>query len=392
MQNRWLILAVLFVARTAMAFQFQSIAAVSPMLVSQLALDYAQIGLLLGIYMLPGVVISIPGGMLGSRFGDKTVVICGLLLMAVGGLVIALTDQYGLALAGRLVSGIGAVLLNVLLSKMTSDWFAGRGIVGAMAVLVTSWPVGIGAALVIEPRLAAGQGWPLAVHATVIAAVVSLVLVALIYRARSPAASSAPAHRWYELSRHEFVAVSLAGLVWALYNVSYILLVTFAPPLLIDRGLSAIDAGVAASFATWTLIVSVPLGGLLVEQTGRPMLLTMGGLTLTAMAIVAVAAAGEARWVIALSGFVAGLPARAIMARPTRVVRPQSRAVGMGLFFTWYYLAMALMPSLAGMLRDLSGDPRMPLLFAAVLGAATLVVLWLFAAATRVSASPEAAR
>jgi len=392
MQNRWLILAVLFVARTAIAFQFQSIAAVSPVLVSELALDYAQIGLLLGIYMLPGVVISIPGGMLGSRFGDKTVVICGLLLMAVGAIVTALTDQYGVALSGRLISGVGAVLLNVLLSKMTSDWFAGREIVGAMAILVTSWPVGIGAALVIEPRLAAAFDWPLAVHATAIAAAVSLVLVALIYRPRSPAASSAPSYRWYALSPHEFIHVSLAGLVWALYNVSYILLVTFAPPLLIERGLSAIDAGVAASLATWTLIVSVPLGGLLVEQTGRPMLLTMVGLTLTAMAIVAVAAAGEARWVIALAGFIAGLPAGAIMAMPARVLRPQNRAVGMGLFFTWYYLAMALMPSIAGMLRDLSGDPRMPLFFAAALGAVTLAILGLCAAATRVSASPEAGR
>jgi MFS family permease len=342
--------------------------------------------------MLPGVVISIPGGVLGSRFGDKTVVICGLLLMAAGGIVTALTDQYVVALSGRLISGIGAVLLNVLLSKMASDWFAGREIVGAMAILVTSWPVGIGAALVIEPRLAAAAGRTWAVHATVIAAVVSLVLVGLIYRGRSAAPSSAPAHRWYALSRHEFVQVSLAGLVWALYNVSYILLVTFAPPLLVERGLSVIDAGVAASLATWTLIVSVPLGGMLVEQTGRPVLVTISGVTLTAIAIVAVAAAGEARWVIALTGFIAGLPAGAIMAMPTRVLQPQNRAVGMGLFFTWYYLAMALMPSLAGMLRDLSGDPRMPLFFAAVLGVATLGILWIFAAATRASASPAAAR
>jgi MFS family permease len=362
------------------------------MLISELALDYAQLGLLLGIYMLPGVVISIPGGMLGSRFGDKTVVICGLLLMLAGGIVTAMTDHYGVALSGRLVSGIGAVLLNVLLSKMTSDWFAGREIVGAMAILVTSWPVGIGAALVIEPWLAAGQGWRWAVHATAIAAGVALVLVASIYRARSPAPSSAPASRWYGLSRHEFVPVSLAGLVWALYNVSYILLVTFAPPLLIERGLSAIDAGVAASLATWTLIVSVPLGGMLIEKTGRPMVLMVGGLTFMAIAIVAVAAAGEARWVIALTGFIAGLPAGAIMAMPTRVLQPQNRAVGMGLFFTWYYLAMALMPSLAGMLRDLSGDPRMPLFFAAALGVATLGILWLFAAATPASASPAVAR
>ena len=129
-----------------------------------------------------------------------------------------------------------------------------------------------------------------------------------------------------------------------------------------------------------------------IDKTGRPMVLTMGGMTSMAIAIVAVAAAGEARWVIALTGFIAGLPAGAIMAMPTRVLQPQNRAVGMGLFFTWYYLAMALMPSLAGMLRDLSGDPRMPLFFAAALVVATVGILWLFAAATPASASPAVAR
>lgn len=86
MTNRWSILAVLFIARLAMAFQFQSVAAVSQFLIGDLSLDYAQLGFLVGIYMLPGVVISLPGGVLSARFGDKAIAVSGLLLMAPAGI------------------------------------------------------------------------------------------------------------------------------------------------------------------------------------------------------------------------------------------------------------------------------------------------------------------
>jgi MFS family permease len=392
MQTRWLILSVLFLARATIAFQFQSLAAISPSLISDLKLDYAQFGLLVGVYMLPGVVVSVPGGMLGARFGDKTIALSGLALMILGGIATALANEYGIALAGRLVSGIGAVLLNVLLTKMASDWFAGREIVLAMAILVTSWPFGIGIALVVEPALAAAQSWSVAVHATAVAAFAAWALVATVYRPARPTQSGGTGDLLAGITARELVGASVAGLIWAIYNVSYILLVTFAPPLLVARGLSAADAGLATSLATWTLMVSVPVGGLLIERTGRPMMLIAVSLVLMAMAIALVAILGESRWAIALAGLISGIPAGAIMALPTQVLMPQNRGAGMGVFFTWHYLAMALFPAIAGLLRDVSGDPRMPLLFAAGLGVVTVSALGAFAALTRSPASPEAVR
>src|SRR5882724_12715853 len=70
-QNRWLVLAVLFLARTAMALQFQTVASTAPFLIDALAIDFAALGILIGLYMLPGIVIALPGGMLGQRFGAK---------------------------------------------------------------------------------------------------------------------------------------------------------------------------------------------------------------------------------------------------------------------------------------------------------------------------------
>lgn len=392
MPSRWSILAVLFLARASLAFQFQSIAAVSPFLVADLTLDYTQLGALVGIYMLPGVAVALPGGLLGARYGDKTIAIFGLLLMVLGGVLTGLADQYAMAVAGRLISGIGAVLLNVLLSKMATDWFVGREIIVAMAILVTSFPFGIGVALAVEPVLAVAQSWRIAIHATAACALLALLLVAGLYRAAQADRAAAAGPGLAGMTSRELVGASLAGLIWALFNVSYILLVTFSPSLLIARGMSAPDAGFATSFANWTLMVSIPLGGLLIERAGRPILLISASLVLMAAAMSLVALSGEANWAIALAGFITGVPAGAIMALPAQVLSPQNRATGMGIFFTWYYGAMALFPAIAGWLRDLSGDPRVPLLFAAIIALATIAVAGAFAALMRASASPEAAR
>jgi MFS family permease len=87
--ERWLILGVLFLARTAMAFQFQAVAALSSFVIADLGIDYTKLGLLIGLYFLPGIAIAYPGGLLGQYFGDKRIALFGMALMVAGGLLTA---------------------------------------------------------------------------------------------------------------------------------------------------------------------------------------------------------------------------------------------------------------------------------------------------------------
>jgi len=61
LRNRWIILAVLFVVRLTMAFQFQSVAAVAPLLGSEFGVSLADIGILIGLYFTPGLALALPG-------------------------------------------------------------------------------------------------------------------------------------------------------------------------------------------------------------------------------------------------------------------------------------------------------------------------------------------
>ncbi len=366
--NRWLILLVLFAARSAMAFQFQSIASVSPLLIQELAIEFALLGALIGAWMLPGVFVSIPGGLLGHKFGDKQVVLFGLVVMALGSVVVENADSYATALSGRFVSGAGAVLLNVLLTKMVADWFAGKESATAMGILVVSWPAGIGLALVLLGPLSAATSWSFAIQVTAWVCAAALIFVALIYRdpEYSPGDESMPRLSW-RLSRQELELTCMAGLIWTLYNVAYIIVVSFAPGLLAVKSHDAGNAAIVASFATWPLIATLPIGGYLADRTGRGHEIMLTCFIAMALSMPFMLTVQSPLLMLTFIGLVTGPAGGIIMALPARALDQSSRHLGMGIFFTLYYLGMALLPGIAGWARDLSNLDVAPLLFGSLL-------------------------
>jgi predicted MFS family arabinose efflux permease len=383
LRNRWLMLAVLFLARTAMAVQFQSVGSLAPILADELALDYAAIGTLIGLYLLPGVVIALPGGVLMQRFGAIAIALAGLAAMAAGGALMGASASFLPMAAGRLVSGTGAVLFNVAVTKMTADWFAGREIVTAMSTLIASWPFGIAVGLVAFVPLASAYGWPAVMYAGAACALAGLALIALAYRSPPGAATNELAKIELNLTPREWLLVLIAGAAWGTFNVAYIALVSFAPGLFAARGYSLGEASALVSVLGWSLIASIPLAGYLVEASRRPYAITAAGLALSALSVAFLTTEFAPLAVFALVALIIGWPAGQLMALPAQALRPESRAPGMGVFYTCYYAGMALLPGLAGMARDLTGSPAAPVLFAAAMMLMTLVGLAGFAAVLR---------
>jgi predicted MFS family arabinose efflux permease len=367
MENRWIILAVLFTVRTVMGIQFQSVASVSPFLIQDLEIDYTRIGVLIGLYHLPGVFLAFPGGLLGKRFGDKRVVMGSLMLMAIGGLIMGTTDSYTLSVAGRLLSGFGGILLNVLLAKIIADWFAGKEIITAMAILVSSWPFGISLGLVSLGKLATVQSWQFVMNLTAAICIISLALVAFLYRTPPEVRKNKEAKLpRAKLSEHELYLVILAGLIWMLFNVGFIVLPSFGPDLLTSIGYEATSTGSIVSMVTWISIISVQLGGYISEKISHPniiLIICFVGISL-AMLILPYCPYSIALFV--WLGFLFGPPAGIIMALPAEVLHPENRAAGMGVFFTCYYGGMMAMTSLAGYSRDLTQNPAAPHLFGGI--------------------------
>jgi MFS family permease len=390
MQQAWLILAALTLARMTMGFQFQSIAALGPALTADSQISYTQLGTLIGAYLLPGALIAIPGGWLGKRFGDKRVVLGGLAMMTAGGGLLVLTDVFAAMFAGRLVSGIGAVLLNVLVTKMVTDWFAEQRLATAMGVLISSWPLGIAIALLSLAPLEALLGLQMAFALPIATCALALLLVLMLYD-NPPASGSIGTPEEFKpgdkISSFELVAILLAGSVWCLYNVAFILPLSFGPDYLANRGIAPSAAGAVVSLASWLVIPALPLGAWLAERIGYPTATMSGTFIAIAMLIWLIALIPFPAFLFAALGIVFGPAGGLIMALPAQVLKPQNRALGMGLFFAVYYLGMGLFPVFAGYLRDLTGSPAAPLYLAI---AAILLALLSLAAFRRLQSSRAA--
>ena len=376
MANRWLILFVLFFARTSMAFQYQSAAALSPFIIDSYAATLADLGLLIGLYLGPGVIVAIPGGSLAARFGDRNVVGWSLVAMLAGGLMMMFGDSWSILLAGRVLAGIGGVVVNIVMTKMLVDWFSGHEIGTAMGIFISSWPIGISLALLVLPLLASGGGLLFGWLGVVISAGLALLLFIGIYRP-APAAENAPkgvAVQWFPA-----MTLFLAAGIWALFNTALAMVFGFGPLLLTEKGLQATSASSIISLFTLMVGLGVPLGGFLSDRLGRdpviffslagsaiflPLLLTLPH------SILALS--------FALAGLVMGLAAGPIMTMPSQVLRPEARAFGMGVFFAVYYAVMMVGPALGGAISDWTGDAGTAFFLGAGMLAACVLALFSF--------------
>ena len=77
------------------------------------------------------------------------------------------------------------------------------------------------------------------------------------------------------------------------------------------------------------------------------------------------------------------------MSLPARVLQPQTRAIGMGIFFTVYYAAMMLGPVIGGAIAKWTGSAAAAFDFGAVALLACPVLLWGF---NRIAATRPARR
>ena len=372
-------LAVVATARLSFGFQFQAIGSVGPSLLEDLHLTYAQLGWLIGLYSLPGIVVSFPGGLLGRRFGERPVAVAGLACMVVGALITAWSGTFAVAGVGRALSGAGFILANAVFSKMVADWFAGKEIATAMAVLLTAWPVGIAVALLSLGTIANALSWRVAIEVGALVAALGLVLIVTLYR-RPPTAGTAAVPGMAALRARDVRLAVTGGITWGAMNGALLVLVGFTPSLLVAHGASVAQAGAVVSLTLWITLLSIPLGGQLVDRLGHADYIIVFGAVATALCIGAIPGFGApAFWCVMIALTIAPLPG-AIVALLPKTIRAERLGIAFGIFYSVYYAVVALAQPIAGFVRDRGGDPGAPVLFAAVLMGVTAVAHLVFVA------------
>ena len=361
---------MLFVCRASLGFQFQSLGSVADPLVAQFGFGYAEVGTLIGLFMLPGLLLSIPAGWAGRHASDRQLVSIGLVLMALGGGVAALAQGFGMLSVGRMVSGAGFVFSTLYFTKMVVDWFAGLELATALGILVMSWPFGIAAGQIGHAWIADKFDWRAVFVVTSVCCGAAAAALALA-KLSPPGAAAAPAPATKGLPRDELLMTLLASATWGLFNAGYVVYLSFAPKVLVAGGFSATQAALVTSIASWVMVLSVTMVGRLADRTGRHATVLCVCL---AIGIVSLLLLQHSDWAIALSlvfGLIGAAPAGIVMSLTAQSMAPERRAFGMGVFFTFFFIILTAAPPVAGWLFDRTGDPFTAILFAAGLFAAT---------------------
>jgi len=365
-----LILAAIALARLGFGYQFQTVGSLGPTLIPLFAMDYTTFGNLIGAFMLVGTFAALPMGLAGGWFGDRTILASGLALMAAGAVVSAMgAGPAGIA-AGRMICGVGGVALVVIQAKVVADWFQGRWFMLALSASVGAYSLGLGLGQLTLPPLAEAFGWPAAFLAGGAIQVAALGLFLFSYRAppQAPRPAARRSRRLAMPSMRECLLAAIAGLVWAAYTSGYTGFLSYAPSLMAVRGQGMALTGLVIAIATWGNLPPTLFGAGLANRYGGFRVFLVG----TGAVVIGIAGSALTDWSIlwaVVLGVIGQIQPAVIQAVGTLSARVETRAAAMGIFYTVYYAAGTLVPTLCGAAADRTGGPAGALLCAAVVSA-----------------------
>jgi hypothetical protein len=250
--------------------------------------------------------------------------------------------------------GAGAVLMNVLLFKMATDWFSGKEMILAMSILVNTWP-SESPRILGQGALALAVSWQAAFVATAVLAAVGMLVMLIVYKS----AADAPMAQRVDLAdslgkRLEGPHIRVAA-VGALQR-------SFPADRRVSSELPG-RAGPLDCLGRRTDCDQHRTCHRVGPGRGHPCaaLRSRGSIRLciarwsVATMVGLIASQSPLPWIIA-SGLVAGLPAGIFVSLPGEILRAESRATGMGIFYTIFYAATAAAPVIGGALAKHLGS------------------------------------
>ncbi len=121
--------------------------------------------------------MQIPVGLLVDRFGSRSVLLCGTIVLTVAQAGFALADTYSAALIARVFVGMGDAMTFICVLRLVSSWFPGRRIPLMTQLTGTLGQLGaVGAAIPMTWALS-HLGWT---HAYLLAASLGLFLAVAV--------------------------------------------------------------------------------------------------------------------------------------------------------------------------------------------------------------------
>jgi predicted MFS family arabinose efflux permease len=387
---RWVILIIVYLSILAFTFIFQSIPPILPLIISELQLTYAQSGLLMSLFALPGLFISLPGGFLSDRYPMRPLG-AGCFLLMVGGIfLVGLGKDLHVLWLGRVIAGIGGLTLSVFLPKLLSQWFQTKELGLAMGIFNTGVPLGSVICFGLFGKIGNLWGWRIPILLTGIYSIITAILLLGFYQL--------PSSQTLENENQEGLYQSLkkmgspiwwAGVSWLWFNAAFVSFATFAPNFFIQKGYTIEQGGFLTGIPLLGSLFLSPLMGYLVDRFGhQEWLIAIGGIALSIL-ILSFNFSSSFFLLVTLMGiFSASIPAP-IYSLPPELLKPNHLGLGFGVISTCSSIGLFAAPYLIGKAKDLTGSYGFTFVFISLFF--LLTVIPIFFVHRRTKQSPKKA-
>ena len=156
----WKILLVTGLAIFSAYLLQSAIAPVLDLLIADFEVNFTTAGLLVSAYFFSYAASQIPSGILADLFRPGRILTVALLALISGSLIFISTQNLWLALASRILMGLGAGLIFPPAIRLIVQWFRGRGVGRALGAFASCAFLGSFAANIAIPLLTSAlQGW-----------------------------------------------------------------------------------------------------------------------------------------------------------------------------------------------------------------------------------------
>jgi nitrate/nitrite transporter NarK len=359
---RWVVLALATLVQLGVSIPQQAPAALGPLLIHDLGLSRAQLGLLSAAIWGGMLLGALPIGLMTDRFGERRVQSVGISVLAILLLVASFGHAFWFIFAVLLLASIGAASSSPGGTKAIASWFPPQRRGTAMGVRQTGVSFGGLVAAVGLPPIGVALGWPAAFRSAAVITLVTVVLFAAFYREApvAPAgARSRPPLREILARANFWAATAYAFMLMGAMGAAVAYLSIFAHERL---GLSVVAAGAVLGVMQVGGVVGRVAWGMLSDRIGRrgPVMLVVGAISVATCAALAFVRGPVPIPVITvlaflLGGSVMGWNALYIALVAESVpIAAAATAIGAGLTIT--FSAMFLIAPIFGLLADLSGS------------------------------------
>ena len=364
---RWGVLVALSVALFGNYYVYDSIAPLADILRTQLGFTSAQIGTLNAIYSFPNIIMVLIGGIIVDRYGARLSTFVFASVCTLGAVITALSPNFYVMAAGRLIFGLGAESMIVAITVIIGQWFIGRQLGFAFGVNLAIARAGSYSADMsttwFKPFY--DMGWQPPLWIAVAFATLMIAGCAVYYVLDRRAADRfdlqlpKPPDRilWSDLWRFDRSYWYIVGLCVTFYSVIFPFRSTFAIKYFQHaHGLSLQEAGSMNAYVFLAAIFATPAFGLLADRMGRRAALMALGSLLLFIVFPILAYTNLSLWLsTVLIGIAFSLVPAVLWPAVPYLVTPERLGTAYGLMTMLQNIGMMLANFGAGLLNDASG-------------------------------------